>query len=257
MIPLEIIQELIQQKLGFNYHVFIDNACDVEDDRTPVILYATRVPFATDPKTEALQLRLQMYAKGTVTQEIKDTNNDIKALFDAVNGVKFSITDNGTTYKLSLYLDSVSPEFVDNDSGEVLILYQINGTGLTTSSDIVFAQDIEISIDSHQLKVVGYSINKTEEHRITSTKDNPIERKAQPLNRVRSYTIEFLLDSSSEVRAIENEITDGNDSSYSTYSLSVKKSDGTTTTRTVRLASGVHSGQVGGFAVISATFEVA
>lgn len=254
MIPIRIIAELIQQKLGIDFIVNVDSFPDALDNRIPAVVYAERVPFATDKDTEAIRLNLELYAPATVQGDKNVVNDKVAEMFNAINGVKYQVTDNDITYQLSVYFESARPQFIDVDTGEQKILYTINGTALATSSDVAFAKDIEISIDGDPLKVLSFSFTKNEEYKTVTNLTSRIEQKPRPNSRARMYVVDFLSDNSQASKDIESEIIEGGDVAYDTYSLSIKKSNGTTVTRTVRLISATFSGAYGGYATIAASF---
>lgn len=255
MIPLKAIADLIQEKLGAAYKVDIDNYPDVDAQQIPVVLYASRIPYAVDNDIEALSLRLEFDAITTTTQDKKYHNDNIADLFNAINGVKYKIEgNNNKSYYVKFYMQSNEPLGTRIDGGHFVTMYSITGSALVTASNTVFADDKIFFINGQKMTVISYTVDMSMEH--TQVSANSIEQKCIPKSRGRIYSFVFLLDNSAVSTALESEINGGgSDVLENIYELTIRKSTGLDITREVILINGKDSGSIGGFATITATFK--
>lgn len=254
MIPLKALADLVQEKLGSTYRVDIDNYPYVEEE-TPVVLYASRVPYAVDNNIEALNLRLEMDATSSTARDKKYHNDNIANLFEALNNQKYLIEAPDKSYHVKFYLQSSEPIDTRIDCGRFVTQYQIIGSALVTSSSTVFADDKEFYLNNHKLTVISYAVDLTLDHTNLHTVGE-IEQIPTPSNKTRTYSLVFLVDDSDILTGIESLVIGGISEALSdTYSLKMKKSTGSIITRDVMLINAKDSGSVGGFSTMQAVFK--
>lgn len=253
MIPSKAIADLIQEKLGADYQVSVDGFSRVADKQ--VAVYLVRTPYAVDPTIESIEIRLEIYAVSTTDRDTSAHNDDIAALFTAVNNIKFTITDGANTYYAKFYLKSNDPQGMGRDSGHLMTMYNISGAVLVSQNVVAFADDKTFTLNSQALKVINYSIDYTLEVDIKQGVSQK-EMGSNPKYMTRLYGVTILEESNSVINALESLIAGyGADDLTTTHTLAIALRNGSTASKTVRLVSAKDSGTIGGFAFMSLTFR--
>lgn len=260
MIPREVIQNYIQEKIGLYAFVSIDGAINVLETKPTMNLFFNRTPYYADKNTEAIGLRIELDVNLTTDRDREQLDDKLGQLFDDVNGVLVTTTYNTVIYKYKVYLQSFEPIGTRADTGKRKTIYSITGTMVATSSGSVFANDIEIQLSdsttNHTKPILikfmcDYSVPSDIGQQI-----NTLEMVPYPQGVSRTFAIVMLADNSAVSKAIEKQALGiVQDSLTQTYSMKLKASDGTEVTKTLSLISCTFDASTGGFAVITAVFR--
>lgn len=157
LISLKVIKNIIQEGLGDSFQVAIDSLPVPQEgyeDRNPCILNVRRNPFAADPQTEALSIRLEIQSITNYFVEIEALQEKITTFLTAINNTNYTKTVDGSTYRLQFFLETSEARVIEIDNRNFRTVYEVYGTALSSASGTVFAKDANIAITAINKDIV-------------------------------------------------------------------------------------------------------
>lgn len=133
LVKLEDLARAYEDLLGSEFAVYVDSMVNVDEDKIPIVMYATRMPYKIpNIDTETLQMGFSAYISCENKEAYAEKITRISRLLGYNKG---TLTSNGNTYTYYSFLDFSRP-LTDPvvDSGEFMQSLVLSGTCLISGA---------------------------------------------------------------------------------------------------------------------------